>query len=281
MSVQVGEITYTNILPLYYYINRAKLSSLDVAFVPQVPSKLNEQMKSGKIDVGAISSFAYGENFQEYYLLPDLSVSASGKVGSIFLFSKVPIEELNGASIALTSSSATSVHLLKVMLQEFYALSVHYKTVQPNLEAMLIDNDACLLIGDDAIDALWNEEADLYRYDLGELWTSFTNLPITFAVVAVRKAVLEKEAKAINILYEEMVNSKKKSLRLNFKPMIKDIKTSHKGSHQFWENYFSGLDYEFSTKHFKGLELYYDLCYKYRYLAEVPTLSFVNSYVHS
>ncbi|OZM57273.1 hypothetical protein CIB95_07360 [Lottiidibacillus patelloidae] len=282
MPLNVGEITYTNILPLYYYVNRSKLAKNDISFVPQVPAHLNLAMKTGVIDVGAISSFAYGQNYKEYELFPDLSVSSFGKVGSIFLFSKLPIEKLNGASIALTSSSATSVHLLKIILKEFYSINANYETVKPELQQMLKSNEACLLIGDDAIEALWNkDDENLYMYDLGEIWTKFTNLPMTFAVVAVRKAILAKERSAVSILFDEMKESKELSLRNGFLPMIKDIKTKHRGNYRFWENYFAGLDYHFQENQFRGLQHYYELCFKHGFIEQVPKLSFVNDYAHT
>jgi chorismate dehydratase len=282
VAINVGEITYTNILPLYYYVDRNKLAKNDISFIPQVPSHLNLAMKKGDIDIGAISSFAYGENYREYDLLPDLSVSANGKVGSIFLFSKVPIEQLDGSSIALTSSSATSVHLLKIILKEFYTINVNYETVQPEIDAMLKTNNACLLIGDDAIQAMW-EKADenLYIYDLGELWTKFTNLPITFAVVAVRKEIVKTERASVSLLLEELTHSKTLSLKSGFLPMIKEIKMNHHGSYRFWENYFAGLDYHFQEKQFRGLQHYYELCYKHGFIEQVPKLSFVNDYAHT
>jgi chorismate dehydratase len=281
MSVAVGEITYTNIMPLYYYVNRQKLANEGVSFVPQVPSKLNQQMKDGIIDVGAISSFAYGENFKDYELLPDMSVSSQGKVGSIFLFSTKPIDLLNGSNIALTSSSASSVHLLKVIFKEFYSYQINYETMKPNLHLMLQNNDACLLIGDDAIQALWNAPSHLFVYDLGELWTNFTGLPMTFAVVAVRKEKLIEERNTIDYLYQEMLNSKEMILKDGFVPMIKDIKQLLPGSYAFWEQYFKGLSYHLHEKHKSGLKYYYELNYKYGFINQIPKLSFTRDYVKS
>jgi chorismate dehydratase len=280
MALHVGEITYTNILPLYYYIDRKKLIRNDITFIPQVPSRLNQAMKDGKIDVGAISSFAYGENFHEYDLLPNLSVSSNGKVNSIFLFSKTPIEDLENKSIALTSSSATSVHLLKILLREYYSYEhISYETMEPHLDSMLKQHDACLLIGDDAIEAIWKKENEgLFCYDLGELWTKFTNLPMTFAVVAVRKSVLSKEANLVALLLDEMNQSKTLSIQNGFLPMIEEIKENHPGSYHFWEEYFTKLEYHFQDRQFRGLKLYFDLCYKHGFIKEVPKLSFVNDY---
>lgn len=115
MSLIIGEISYTNILPMFYYLNREELVRKGCEFVPRVPAKLNEGMADGTVHVGGISSFSYGEHADDYVIFPNLSVSSYKEVGSIFLFSKIPITQLNGKSVALTSSSASSVNLLKIL----------------------------------------------------------------------------------------------------------------------------------------------------------------------
>ncbi|WP_100372699.1 menaquinone biosynthesis protein [Bacillus sp. FJAT-45037] len=266
MSLVIGEISYTNILPLYYYLDRELLKSHGCSFTPQVPSELNASMSAGRVDVGGISSFAYAENTSQFTLLPDLSVSAYEKVGSIFLFSKVPIEQLSGKSIALTSSSATSVHLLKVILERFYQHEVQYETMKPSMDRMLDQNDACLLIGDDAILASWRKAEKLYQYDLASLWYKHTGLPMTFAVVAVRNEVIDRSSHLVGLLYRSLIQSKQLSRQKQFQPMIKDILQTYGGRKSFWDEYFQELCYEFSENEQRGLTLYYQLAYELGYL---------------
>jgi len=77
----------------------------DFKIITEVPTKLNEGMKSGDIDISPISSFSYAESFDQYMLLPDLSVSSYGKVNSIYLFHKKSIEEIKFGKIALPTTS--------------------------------------------------------------------------------------------------------------------------------------------------------------------------------
>ncbi|WP_368504508.1 menaquinone biosynthesis protein [Alkalihalophilus sp. As8PL] len=266
MSLIIGEISYTNILPLYYHLDRESLREQGCSIIPQVPSQLNKAMSDGLVDVGGISSFAYAENTNQFTLLPDLSVSAYEKVGSIFLFSKVPIEELSGKSIALTSSSATSIHLLKVILERFYEHTVSYEMMKPHLEKMLMDHDACLLIGDDAIMATWRKAETLYQYDLASLWDKHTGMPMTFAVVAVRNDAIERDSHLVGQLYRSFIHSKSLSKEKNYQPMIQDILKTYGGEKVFWDDYFQGLCYDFSKREQRGLELYYQLAYELGYL---------------
>lgn len=262
----IGEIAYTNILPFFFHLDRQHLKNLNCHFVPQVPAQLNRAMADGKVDVGGISSFAYAERPTSYTLLPDLSVSSYGKVGSIFLFSRVPIEELNEKRIALTSSSATSIHLLKIILEYFKELKNTYTTMAPKLEKMLMDHDACVLIGDDAIRATWNKNETLYQYDLGELWYEHTGLPMVYAVFAVRNELVKSNATIVGELYRSFLSSKNKCMNEKYEPMISDIMRTIGGEKSFWDHYFSGLCYDFNQKQQQGLLYFYKLAYNCGFL---------------
>ncbi|SDH40507.1 menaquinone biosynthesis protein [Alteribacillus bidgolensis] len=269
MSLTIGEISYTNILPMFFYINREYLKSKGCTFIPKVPSGLNEGMKKGTIDVGGISSFAFGEASGQYQLMPGLSVSSYGKVGSIFLFSHKPLQKLEGASIALTSSSATSVHLLKIIMAEFYNHStIHYTIMAPDPAEMKKNYDAFLLIGDDAIQTSWKNKSDLYCYDLGELWLNHTGYPMTYAVFAVRKEAVQEKESVLKLLYKEFLYSKKRVLYTHLKEMTTSIKKEHGGTQDFWINYFRSLHYDFQEKEKESLLYYYNLMYKHGYFSE-------------
>ncbi|MFZ4452275.1 menaquinone biosynthesis protein [Salibacterium aidingense] len=267
MSIRVGEISYTNIIPAFFCMNRQALEAEGCRFYPKVPSALNQGMAEGNIDVAGISSFAFGENYRELELMPDLSVSSYGKVGSIYLFSSRKIEALEGARIALTTSSATSIHLLKIILNEFYGLrEVTYQSMEPDPVKMKINNDAFLLIGDDAIRASWNTEETWHRYDLGELWYQHTGLPMTYAVFAVKKTAGDEHPQTVKKIYKEFLYSKTLSLHTYFPPMIREVQQKYGGTVSFWEQYFRGLHYDFREKEKTGLLYYFELLHKHNYL---------------
>lgn len=268
--LKMGKISYTNVLPIYYYFNEERFSG-KVNIIPQLPSQLNQQMEVGTIDLGPISSFSYAQNDSSYVVLPQLSVSSRGKVRSIFLFSKKPLEELDGASIALTSSSATSVALLKVIAHHFYRLSVTYQTMQPSLTEMMKEHDAALLIGDDAIRASWNEHEYPYVYDLGEEWFKCTGKAMTFAVWAVRKEVAKMYPTLLKEIYAAFLESKRRGKEHRDR-MIADVSRSFGGNESFWQQYFSGLSYDFDEQDIEGLEYFYELSHQIGLLKNQSTV---------
>ncbi|USG63514.1 menaquinone biosynthesis protein [Brevibacillus ruminantium] len=253
-SLRIGQILYTNTLPVYFHFDQAHFEDR-IAFIRQVPAQLNEAMARGEIDVGPISSFSYAEHAAEYLVLPDLSVSAKGRVGSIFLFSKKPIEELDGARIALTNTSATSINLLKVILQKFYGHHVSYVTQAPVLAEMMKDADGALLIGDDAIMAI-RQRVPYMIYDLGELWNRFTGYSMTFALWAVRKAVLAEHTDLLSEVHDAFMESKKQ-FHQNPEPLIEYVHNHYGGEKADWRQYFQGLQHVFGDEQRAGLEYYF------------------------
>jgi chorismate dehydratase len=217
-------------------------------------------MARNEIDMAAISSFAYGEEFSHYVLFPDLSVSALGYVQSLLLFHRQPLAEIGNGTIALPTTSATSVNLLKILLTKFIGIRPRYQYAAPSLNDMMEHAEAALLIGDDAIKAQWTQHP--YKVtDLGEMWRIATGQWMSFAVWAVRKQVAEEQPDLVNRIYQAFLHSKRQSL-FNLKPLIEEAQKSIGGNEAYWQRYFTQLNFDFGPKHWEGLQLYYDYAYE-------------------
>ncbi|MFD1357988.1 menaquinone biosynthetic enzyme MqnA/MqnD family protein [Fictibacillus halophilus] len=269
--MNIGEISYTNIIPLYFYLDRERLKENGVSITDAVPSRINRLMEEKKVDIGGISSFSFGKNAERYSLIPDLSVSAFGKVNSIFLFSKYRLEELGGKKVALTSSSETSVALLKIITQQFYRIEPTFEVETPHFEKMMELYDACLLIGDDAISAK-RKNGSYHVYDLGEIWYQETGLPMVFAVMAYRKEMETEKRELLSYVGQSMTESKERCLRENFAPVVERAVMEHGGTFDFWESYFNGLNYGFNGEHEKGLSVYFQLAKECGLLQTIPSI---------
>lgn len=267
-NLKVGRIDFLNILPLYYYFE--EFANPNIEIVNRVPSILNNMLKLGEIDMGPISSFAYAENIDEYILLPNLSVSSNGCVRSIFLFSKKPIEFLNQGTIALTNTSETSIHLLKIILDKYFHFDNTYNVMAPDLPEMLKEHDAALLIGDDAFVESNEFTNQLYKYDLGELWKELTSYSMTFAVWAVRKESILNYDREIREVYQAFIESKTKGLR-HLDTIINIANNKFERGTEFWRDYFSGLIYDLDDDIIKGLNQYFLDAYSCGFLPKPVT----------
>jgi chorismate dehydratase len=157
--------------------------------VAGVPTELNARLLSGDIDLTLISSIEFLRHRRELRALPDFSISTLGPVTSVMLFHWRPLPELSGARIAVTTDSATSVDLLRLLLSAD-GIDAEFVPMPPDLDAMMTRCDAALLIGDAALrEAVMHRELAGRRpllTDLGEAWYRQTRLPFTFAVWASR-----------------------------------------------------------------------------------------------
>lgn len=252
--IKLGRISYTNAWPVFHHFDPGALS-FPTEIHSDMPATLNRKLRAGEIDMAAISSYAYGISSDTYYLLPNLSVSSNGRVQSILLFLKSPLEEVIHGKIALTTTSATSVNLLKIIMEKFYGGKPTYEDAEPSLEKMLENADAALLIGDHAIRASWTKHG--YRVlDLGEVWNVWTGHWMTYAVWAVHKETANRYPEAIHHIYEHLLESKNKSYR-DMEPIISKALSQIGGTSEYWHNYFATLCHDFGPEQKAGLQLYF------------------------
>lgn len=198
-GVRLGVIDYLNVRPVYDWILRSEgrheLIGSDrqhIVTVKGVPSAMNAAMADGALDISNVSSYAYGHQAANWLLIPRLSVAAHGRVDSVLLFSRTAEwAGLDGASIAVTDQSATSVALVRLLCEQRYGIHPTYVRMAGDLEAMLAAHDAALIIGDRALierhahRALAGSGVPSY-FDLAAEWTAWTGLPFVFAVWAAR-----------------------------------------------------------------------------------------------
>ena len=158
-------------------------ADFDVSYT--LPSACADELKAGRADIGIIPAAAYAE-IPDLAILPGIAIAARRQVRSILLVSKVPVEKIQG--VALDTSSMTSVALTKVLFERWLGGGRSFTAMAPDLDTMLQDHDAALVIGDTAL------KVDRFKYltlDLAEEWIRFTGKPFVFAFWAVRRAALE------------------------------------------------------------------------------------------
>ena len=174
--LRIGRTDFLNTFPIYYPFDIGAVELKDFIFIREVPSKLSEM----DLDVNLIPVVVFKYR-DDYELLGDLCIGATGEVRSVGVFSRVPFEEVD--KIYLTKKSKTSRMLLRYILKK--------KGLSPQLlelEGSWSDKDAVLLIGDDAL--LERKKGDFpYFTDLSKLWHEMEGLPFVFAVWCVKKGL--------------------------------------------------------------------------------------------
>ncbi|MFF5434599.1 menaquinone biosynthetic enzyme MqnA/MqnD family protein [Streptomyces griseofuscus] len=242
---RVGHIQFLNCLPLYWGLARTG-TLLDFQLTKDTPEKLSERLIQGELDVAPVTLVEYLKHSDDLVAFPDIAVGCDGPVMSCVIVSQVPLEQLDGAKVALGSTSRTSVRLAQLLLSERYGVQPEYYTCPPDLGLMMREADAAVLIGDAALRANLHDgpRYGLDVHDLGALWKEWTGLPFVFAVWAARRDYLEREPLITHQVHQAFLESKKTSLE-------EVDKVAEQAAH--WEafdaqtlaKYFTTLDFSF------------------------------------
>ncbi len=262
-TVRLGAISYLNVAPVYDWLTSRPADALGaVTLVDGVPARMNRALEAGEVDISNVSSFAFGQHAREWALAPGLSVAAHGRVDSVLLFSwHADWRDLNGRGIALTNHSATSIELTRLLAEQRYGARPRYVTMAPDLDAMLAQHDAALLIGDIALREgyLRREIAGRGRpfvFDLAREWQDWTDLPFVFAVWAARRDRAEavRQAGVVKLLHESTARGLADLPRLAREAAARlDLPTS------LCADYLRLLDYALSERDLRGLRRFLEL----------------------
>jgi chorismate dehydratase len=196
-KTKISIVKYLNAVPLAWGILEGPQKE---SFEPllSLPVACGEQLARGVVDIGLIPSIEF-QRIKGCRIVPGPAVASLYQVRSVILVSVVPLWKVK--TVACDSSSRTSVALAKIIFDEFYHIHPDFKPLDPDLASMLSQNDAALLIGDNALKFMeqndlpnlesqkpllrWGAEP-LEIFDLAERWRFLTGLPFVFAFWAMR-----------------------------------------------------------------------------------------------
>jgi chorismate dehydratase len=182
MPVRVGAVSYLNARPLVRGLERFP-GRFDLRF--DLPSRCASLLHSGEIDLGLIPSIEYLAG--DYRVVPGIGVVSDGAVASVAMFTRVPVARIR--SLALDTSSRTSVALIKVLCARYFRIAPVFVSAGPDLGAMVAEADAALLIGEPALLAQYRL-LGLEKIDLGSAWKEMTGLPFVYAFWAGSPGIL-------------------------------------------------------------------------------------------
>lgn len=255
MTITIGQIEYANCTPIFAALHRHFACS-GYRFVRGVPASLNKLLAAGEIDVSPSSSIEYAKYPDRYLILPELSISAVGAVKSVLLFSRVPLEQLDGTDIGMTTESDTSVNLLKIILGKFLGFANRFERTGLALYQALERFPALLLIGDNALKESLAATADVRVYDLGELWRQFTGLPFVFALWLIRRAAVEASPEEARRLSAELIRAKR--IAYDSYPEIADGAPERSWCQRdLLVDYWRTISYDLTEAHIEGLKSFY------------------------
>jgi aminodeoxyfutalosine synthase len=185
----IGKIPYLNSIAYH-----AHLDVPEYRILPVRPRRMGMLSEQGMIDAGLFSVMNYVHQSDRLDLI-GYGLASRDQVKSVMLFSKEGWRDLEGKRIGIIDDTATSVQLLRVLLQKRYGVSARFERLHGGVND-LTGFDAVLLIGDEALQANKNglPGFDLV-YDLAREWYDWQKLPFVFAVWAVKKSMSQEDRK--------------------------------------------------------------------------------------
>ncbi len=249
-------VNFINTAPLYEVWRRTVVRP-EWQVTEATPAVLNGMLYRGELDLGFFSSHEYAVHPGSYKILGDLSISASGPVGSVMLLSTVAPDELADRLVLLSVQSQTSVSLVKIVLEEFYGVAPRYRAgvATSGVAAGQEAPAAVLVIGDEALRmrGLANYP---FRLDLGEIWHQHTGLPFVFAVWAVREEFCAADPDTVVAIHHELgrcIREGKQELREISSRVAPRVPMP---AQECFE-YLSGLEYDLGPEKQEALALFF------------------------
>jgi len=270
--LRIGRISYANCTPLFHALE-ALYPGSGYEYVSGVPARLNDLLGKGEIDVCPSSSIEFARHFDDYLILPDISISSCGPVKSVLLFSSTPIEELDGREILLSSESATSVNLLKILLRKRYDCNCSFRVASGNRIFSLSESPPMLLIGDSALKESQSVSGMLV-YDLGELWYRWTGLPFVFALWLVNRRAVEEQGGEVRMLARQLVQAKKYAAE-NLGQIAENSPDAAWMGHELLLEYWKhNISYDLDALYCEGLKLFFRHAADMGLISRAPELAF-------
>jgi chorismate dehydratase len=267
--LRISAISYLNTAPLMWDFEHDEAGrDFDISYT--LPSTCARALEAGTADIGIIPAAAYAQ-ISGLSILPGVAIASRRPVRSILLVSKVPADKIR--TVALDTSSMTSVALTKVLFEKWLGGARTYTSMAPDIDQMLAAHDAGLLIGDPALQL---DRSRYFTLDLAEEWIRHTGKPFVFAFWAVRQDALH-EATPSHDLTTVFQQSRDHGLALSSLDLIAREWAPKLSITQAAVRYYltENIYYHLDAACLDGLNLFYRYAAEIGALPAAPDLSFL------
>ncbi|MBC7798070.1 MAG: menaquinone biosynthesis protein [Pyrinomonadaceae bacterium] len=262
-KLRVAASSYSNTAPLVWeFWHGARQNEVDFT-TDAAPSRCAEMLRTHQAEIALTPVIEY-QRIDGTIIIPNVCVASTRKVRSVVLVTKG--EDLrNAKTVALDVSSKTSVALTQTIFREFYGREPEYIPHSPNIEEMLNETDAALLIGDPAL----NVDANKFRvFDIVETWREFTNHGFVFAFWLANENFTE-QARQI-----DFAKARDEGLT-KINEIIEFYKDEVSLSQADFRTYLTeNIAYTLDDDLLKGLNLFYELAHKNKVIERRKPLKF-------
>jgi chorismate dehydratase len=197
-------------------------------------------------------------------IIPGCAIAAKRKVRSILLVRRAsqPLEEIR--TVAADTSSRASLAYTRVMFKRWWNPEAVFLPHFPDLDPMLDQADAAMLIGDPALYALEERQnheertgQELIYHDLAQEWIALTGAPWVSAVWAIRESVLGSSGLTLEAIAPDFAASRDHGLA-NIEALVKEWSERMPIPDNTIRAYLtSNIFYHLDKECLEGLQLFY------------------------
>ena len=186
---RISASSYSNTAPLIWSFLYGSNHGKAELVLDNAPARSAELLAQRRVDAALTPVIAY-QTIDAVRLVPGVCVGTRREIRSVCLVTRgMPLESVK--SVALDTSSRTSVVLTKILFREFLGFEPEWRAARPDVGEMLSASNCALLIGDPALRvtaAAESGEAHVRAFDLAGLWHEHTGLGFVFAMWMSRNA---------------------------------------------------------------------------------------------
>jgi chorismate dehydratase len=286
-KLRISIVQYLNTAPLVWgFTNGALRGKYDLSFT--VPSQCADDLRFGRADVAIIPAIEY-QRIDDLVILPDMAIASKKQVRSLLIIAKKPIEQVK--NFALDGSSRSTQALTRILCAEKWKIAPQFFEAPPDLNAMLEQADAALLIGDPALRFAVGIEKDswpgaegqticqaatlgitrselLYVYDVVGEWRSLTGLPAVLAVWAARRDTATPEVTADFLASRDFGLSRIPEICFD---ATRELELPQRALESYLRH---NIDFSLDEENRRGLELYFTSAAKLGLIPQAKPLEY-------
>lgn len=244
-KIKIAIVSYLNAKPFVYGLEHSPIIN-DIEIFPAHPAHCAKKLLSREVDLALVPVSAIPQ-MQEYHIISDYCIGSVKKVGSVMLFSNVPIERVT--KIYLDYQSKTSNNLVYILARHYWKIFPMWNDSSVGYESEIKGTTAGIIIGDRALHFY---DKFPYKYDLASEWYTFTNFPFTFACWVANTKLPDEFITSFNSALAYGIKNIEKVVELN-----KEMKFSN--AITLREYLYSCISYNFDNDKRYGLRLFYSL----------------------
>jgi chorismate dehydratase len=280
----IAAIDFVNPAPLMWdFEHEPRKSELAERYsiVYSTPSECARRLQSGAADIGLVPVASYA-TAQHQSIVPGCAIASLDHIRSLLLIVRRNQGVREVKSVSLDTASLTTATYTRILFSKYWRTSPVFRLHDANLDEMLAESDAAVLIGDPALLALEDREnreartgEQLDYIDLAHEWRQWTGTNWISAFWSVREDAFTPQTVTPALLVEDFIRSRDNGLT-HIETLVAEWSHRIALPEQTLRTYLTeNIYYLLDEDCLEGLNLFYRYAVECGALPSVPQLKFL------